>query len=77
MYTAKVYVVNKLKIKTNMSAPIGEASSGSGAGMKAAGIGFLVLILANGNMQPNAQLALVVGVIAYVVLSRKAASGAH
>ena len=42
---------------------------------KAVGIGFLVLILANGNMPANTQFALIAGIIAYVVISRGKKSG--
>jgi hypothetical protein len=54
---------------TSHAAPAA-ASTGNGAVGKAMGIGFLVLILANGNMPGNTQFALIIGVIAYVVLSR-------
>ena len=52
-------------------------ATGNGAAGKAIGIGFLVLVLANGNMPGNTQFALIIGVIAYFALSGKKKDSAH
>ena len=59
-----------------MSAPVA-SEAGNGAAGKAIGVAFLVLILANGNMPANTQLALVVGVIAYMYFSKPKAVEHH
>lgn len=55
------------------------AAGGNNAAGKAIGIGFLVLILANGNMPANTQFALIAGIAAYFVISKgsKPAAGGH
>ena len=51
------------------------ASSGSGALGKAIFAGFLALILLNGNMPVNTQFALIIGIIAYFVISKGSKGG--
>ena len=53
------------------------AGGGNNAVGKAIGIGFLVLILANGNMPANTQFALIIGVAAYFVMTRKPKGDGH
>ncbi len=54
-----------------------KGGSGGDALMKAVGVGFLVLIFVNGNLSTGMQWAIIAGAIAYFVITKKPAGGAH
>ena len=62
-----------------MSAPTPAAggSEGMGAVGKAVVIGFIILILVNGQLSSGMTFALIGGIIAYFYFNGKASSGAH
>jgi hypothetical protein len=53
----------------------GDSHGGSGAVGKAIFAGFVALILLNGNMPANTQFALIIGIIAYFVVTKGSKGG--